>query len=151
MATKAYQEMKRNLLSYTNIDMNLELDDDKQVYLGIIDLPNDSIIENNEVFSVGMIFGLNTHFYAGNGSFKVDLEKNNLVMNTMNSLLISSGQVLRDENLISLEEIDFTGKKQLILKAKKGLYRFYLDGKTNDLIFLEKLVNKVMKEVLKEL
>lgn len=151
MATESYQKMKRNLLNYTNIDMNLKLDDDKQVYLGIIDVPNNSIIENNEVFSIGMIFGLNTHFYAANGNFKVDLEKNNQIMSAMNSLLISSGQVLSDENLVSLEKIDFTGKKQLILKANKGLYRFYLDGTTNDLIFLEKLTNKVIREVLKEL
>lgn len=151
MATELYQKMRNNLLNYSSDDMNLKLDNDNQVYLGIIDIPNNSIIENNEVFSIGMLFGLNTHLYMGSGDFRVNLEQNLSIMNSMNSLLISSSQVLDDNNLISVEEANFNGKKQLILKSQKGLYRFYLDGSTKELIFLGKLVNEILSNILKKL
>lgn len=37
-----YLEYRENVLKYTNIDMNLEIENDEQVYIAVFDIPTES-------------------------------------------------------------------------------------------------------------
>ena len=65
-----YLEYRENVLKYTNIDMNLEIENDEQVYIAVFDIPTES----------GILYGHT---------------KTRDIMNAMQSLFISSSQVLR--------------------------------------------------------
>ena len=90
-----YLEYRENVLKYTNIDMNLEIENDEQVYIAVFDIPTESGILYGHTKTLALVFGLKIHIYLGNGDAIVGLEKNRDIMNAMQSLFISSSQVLR--------------------------------------------------------
>ena len=70
-----YLEYRQQLLEYTNQDMNLDLENDQQIYLSLIDIPLKSNIIGHQTQSLAMLFGLNTNIYHGSGDFKTGFEK----------------------------------------------------------------------------
>ncbi len=85
--------------------MGLMLENDEEVYIALFDIPIDSGIVGFNSQSLGLVFGLNTHIYHANGDSIVGLEKYPNVMQVMQSLLISSHQVLFDMKLF--DKYDF--------------------------------------------
>ena len=71
--SKRYLDLRENALRYTNRDMNLKLENDKQVYLAVFDIPIKSNLVGFHTQSLILIFGLNTHRYHGSGEVIVDL------------------------------------------------------------------------------
>lgn len=51
--SKQYLEFRQRLLQYTNIDMNLKLENDEQVYIAVFDVPIASNIDKRLVDAVG--------------------------------------------------------------------------------------------------
>ena len=100
-----YFILRENVLNYTAQQMNLTLENDKQVYIAVFDMTIDSIIADNKSQTLAMIFGLNTHLYFSNGSYITGLEKDMRVLNAMQSLLVSSTQVL--DNMRLTENTDY--------------------------------------------
>ncbi len=81
--TDKYLKYRDNVLKYTNIDMNLELENDEQVYIAVFDIPTESGILFGHTKTLALVFGLNTHIYFGNGDVIVGLEKNKYIMKAM--------------------------------------------------------------------
>lgn len=71
----SYLKYRENVLNYTNVDMNLQLDNDKQVYIAVFDIPTESGIQFGHTETLALVFGLNTHLYFGNGDVIAGLEK----------------------------------------------------------------------------
>lgn len=67
---------------------------DKQVYIALFDIPIKSGIIGFHTQSLAPVFGLNTHIYHGSGDVITELEQNANVKKAMQSLLISSSQVI---------------------------------------------------------
>ena len=59
--TSKYLEYRENVLKYTNIDMNLELENDEQVYIAVFDIPTESGILYGHTKTLALVFGLNIH------------------------------------------------------------------------------------------
>lgn len=78
--TEKYLKYRDNVLKYTNTDMNLELENDEQVYIIVFDIPTESGILFGHTKTLALVFGLNTHIYFGNGDVIVGLEKNKYIM-----------------------------------------------------------------------
>lgn len=51
--SKQYLEFRQRVLQYTNIDMNLKLENDEQVYIAVFDVPIASNIDKRLVDAVG--------------------------------------------------------------------------------------------------
>ncbi|MCY7192743.1 hypothetical protein, partial [Streptococcus gallolyticus] len=60
MVSENYIKLRQQVLDYTNKDMNLTLDNDKQVYIAVFDIPVESIILNRESQALALVFGINT-------------------------------------------------------------------------------------------
>ncbi|MCY7192639.1 hypothetical protein, partial [Streptococcus gallolyticus] len=60
MVSENYIKLRQQVLNYTNKDMNLTLDNDKQVYIAVFDIPVESIILNRESQTLALVFGINT-------------------------------------------------------------------------------------------
>lgn len=73
--SKRYLQYRKQVLEYTNVDMNLQLDSDEQVYIAVFDVPTESGIIGMHVQTIALVFGLNTHIYYGNGDALTGLEK----------------------------------------------------------------------------
>ena len=65
--TSKYLEYRENVLKYTNVDMNLELENDEQVYIAVFDIPTESGILFGHTKTLALVFGLNVQIYFGNG------------------------------------------------------------------------------------
>ena len=63
----AYLQYREQVLNYSYIDMNLKLEADDQVYIGVFDIPVKSEIVGMNLQTIALVFGLNTHIYFGNG------------------------------------------------------------------------------------
>lgn len=146
MNTK-YLKNRENVLNYTNEDMNLTLNNNEQVYLAIIDIPTGSGIVDNEVMSIALIFGLNTHVYFANGNAKVDLEKNDDVMQLMQSVLISSHQALPHMKKVDDYEIQGLDSKHIYLKTSEGVFYTPLNSENQAQNFLEGMTNMLIREI----
>ncbi len=142
-----YLQNRLNVLNYTNEDMNLQLDNNEQVYLAIIDIPTGSGIVDNEIMSIALIFGLNTHIYFANGNIKVDLEKNKDIMEMMQSLLISSSQALPHMKKQEDFEIVNLKNKHIYLKTKDGIFYLELDKSGQAQSFLEGMTNMLLQKI----
>lgn len=142
-----YLSNRLKVLKYTNDDMNLKLDNNKQVYLAIIDVPTGSGVIDNEVMSIALIFGLNTHIYFANGNIKVDLEKNEDVMKMMQSLLISSTQALIYMEKTEDFDVKSIKNKHIYLKTADGLFYLELDGSGKAQNFLEGMTNMLLQKI----
>lgn len=56
MVSENYIKLRQQVLDYTNKDMNLTLDNDKQVYIAVFDIPVESIILNRESQTLALVF-----------------------------------------------------------------------------------------------
>ncbi len=145
--SEKYLQYRERVLSYTNIDMNLALENDEQVYIAVFDIPLESSIIGFQTQTLALVFGLNVHIYHGSGSVIVDLEKYEKVMKAMQSLLISSHQVLKKMNLV--DNTDYYDSKNIraYLKTRKGVFFRELNGDCKEDRFLSMLLSNVLKEI----
>lgn len=144
---KEYLDLRKQVLKYSNIDMNLTLDNDEQVYIAVFDIPLKSNIIGFQTQTLALVFGLNVHIYHGSGRIMVNLEKNDKVMKAMQSLLISSHQVLKNMELV--DNIDYyeSNNVRAYLKTRKGVYFKELKKNIKEDEFLMMLMNHVLKAI----
>ena len=137
--SERYLELRQNALDYTFEQMNLQLENDKQVYLAVFDIPVESAIIGNKTKTLVLVFGLNIHIYCANGDAVTGLEQNAKAKQAMQSLFISCPQ--------ALDEMTLTHKTDFYLKTRKGVYFKELTGETKKERFLEMLMRNVTEEV----
>jgi len=147
---REYLFYRNQILEYTNEDMNLSLENDEQVYIALFDIPMKSNIIGFNTQTLALVFGLNTHIYHGSGKVIVDLEKYENVMKAMQSLLISSHQVLPEMKLINDFEYYDSENVRVSLKTRKGIF-FREIKKSGDKIdkFLLMLMDYIIAEIIK--
>lgn len=145
--SKKYLEYRMKVLNYTNIDMNLALENDEQVYIGVFDIPIESGIVGFQTQSLALVFGLNTHIYHGSGAVRVNLEDDSEVKRAMQSALISSHQALKSMKLT--EDIEFynSSNVRVYLKTGKGIYFKELNKSDKVDRFLEMLMNHILVKI----
>lgn len=147
--TNEYLKFRNNVLKYTNEDMNLKLENNDQVYIAVFDIPSKSSIIYGHTKTLALLFGLNTHIYFGNGDAITELEKDNEVIYAMQSLFISSSQVLKKMQL--LKEYDYYNSQNVraYLKTGKGLYFKELSNDCEEDRFLIMLMKNVFAAIAK--
>lgn len=145
--TKEYLQYREQVLNYTNKDMNLTLDNDEQVYIAVFDIPLKSNIIGFQTQTLALVFGLNTHIYHGSGRVMVNLERNEKVMKAMQSLLISSHQVLKSMELVDNTDYYESTNVRAYLKTGKGIYFKELEKGIKEDEFLMTLMNYVLREI----
>lgn len=144
-----YLKYREQVLKYTNEDMNLKLDNDQQIYIAVFDIPIKSNIVGFQTQTLALVFGLNTHIYHGSGSIIVGLEEYLEVKKAMQSLLISSHQILNKMKIVSNYEYYNNEFIRAYLKTKKGIYFKELNGNSKEDKFLMMLIGCIMKEIAK--
>lgn len=147
--SERYLALREQVLRYSYQDMNLTLDNDEQVYIAVFDIPLKSNIIGFQIQTLALVFGLNTHIYHGSGNVMVDLEKNEEVMKAMQSVLVSSHQVL--DSMERAENIEYYESKnvRVYLKTKKGIYFKELKENSREDKFLIMLMNHVLEAISK--
>ena len=145
--SKQYLQIRENVLHYTNVDMNLKLETDNQVYIAVFDIPVKSRIVGMNLQTLALVFGLNIHIYFANGDAWTGLEKNQNVMKAMQSLLISSHQVLSKMQLTNTPQFYESENIRAYLKTRKGIYFKELIGNCKEDKFLQMLLNNLQKEI----
>lgn len=147
--SKGYLEVREQVLQYTYTDMNLKLENDEQVYIAVFDIPTKSGLLYGQTQTLALVFGLNTNIYFGNGDVLTGLEKNKNVMQAMQSLFISSPQVLTAMELV--ESFNYYDSKNIraYLKTRRGVYFKELSEESNENNFLKMLIGNVINEVSK--
>lgn len=145
--TKEFLKLRKNALDYTFSDMNLRLDNDEQVYIAVFDVPNLSIVPELANQTYVLIFGLNTHIYFENGNHIVGLEKNNEVLQAMQSLLISSSQVLEKMKLVDNYNYYSSDKVRVYLKTKKGVFYKEIENNCKEDKFIMMLFSNLQKAI----
>lgn len=145
--SERYLQYRKQVLQYTNKDMNLQLEDDKQVYIAVFDVPSQSSIIGAETQTYALVFGLNTHLYLGTGDVITGLEKDMRVMKAMQSLLISSYQVLDKMCLTDNVEFYKSQNIRVYLKTRKGIFFKELLGDSKEDKFLLMLLDNLRKEI----
>lgn len=147
--SERYLALREQVLRYSYQDMNLTLDNDEQVYIAVFDIPLKSNIIGFQIQTLALVFGLNTHIYHGSGNVMVDLEKNEEVMKAMQSVLVSSHQVL--EYMEKTENTEYYESKnvRVYLKTKKGIYFKELKENSREDKFLIMLMNHVLEAISK--
>ena len=147
--SKKYLAYREQVLKYTNEEMNLPLNNDQQVYIAIFDIPIKSGIVGFQTQSLALVFGLNTNLYHGSGSYIIGLEKYPEVMKAMQSLLISSHQVLGKMVLTDKFEFYNSENVRVYLKTGCGVYFKELNEGSREDKFLLMLMNYVLAEITK--
>ena len=144
-----YLKYRNQILEYTNDDMNLKLDNEKQVYIALFDIPLKSNIIECQTQSLALVYGLNTHIYHGSGNVITELEENSNVKSAMQSLLISCSQILPYMELT--DEVEFYNSDciRVYLKTGKGIYFKELKETSKENDFIKMLMKNVLKEVTK--
>jgi len=142
-----YLSLREQVLKYTSEDMNLLLNNDEQVYVALFDIPLESNIVGFQTQTLALIFGLNTHIYHGSGETIVGLEKNPNVMKAMQSLFISSSQVLSKMRLVNKGDFFNSNYVRVYLKTNQGIHYKELKEGTKEDKFLLMLMNHVLKEI----
>ncbi len=147
--SERYLALREQVLRYSYQDMNLTLDNDEQVYIAVFDIPLKSNIIGFQTQTLALVLGLNTHIYHGSGNVMVDLEKNEEVMKAMQSVLVSSHQVL--DSMERAENIEYYESKnvRVYLKTKKGIYFKELKENSREDKFLIMLMNHVLEAISK--
>ena len=147
--SKGYLEVREQVLQYTYTDMNLKLENDEQVYIAVFDIPTKSGLLYGQTQTLALVFGLNANIYSGNGDVLTGLEKNENVMQAMQSLFISSPQVLTAMELV--ESFNYYDSKNIraYLKTRRGVYFKELSEESNENNFLKMLIGNVINEVSK--
>jgi hypothetical protein len=146
--SEKYLNYRKTVLQYTNEDMGLRLDNDEQVYIAVFDMPMKSGIVGFQTQTLALVFGLNTHLYHGSGSAVPGLEKRESVLKAMQSLLISSHQVLPYMQHVKETEFYNSDNVRVYLKTGKGIFFKELSDKENKIdSFLLGMMNYVMKAI----
>lgn len=146
---KRYLDLREHALKYSNKDMNLKLENDKQVYLAVFDIPIESNLVGFHTQTLVLVFGLNTQIYHGSGKSLVGLEKNQNVMKAMQSLFISCPQVLSTMQITSNIEYFESCNIRAYLKTSSGIYFKELDMEHREDRFLNMLLKNVLAEIVK--
>ena len=144
-----YLFYRKQVLEYTNDDMNLKLDNDEQVYIALFDIPLKSNIVGFQTQSLALVFGLNTHIYHGSGKVITELEENANVKKAMQSLLISSSQVLPYMEMTNDVEFYNSDYIRVYFKTGKGVYFKELKEATKENDFIKMMMNHVLKQIVK--
>lgn len=147
--SERYLDLRKQVLGYSNEDMNLSLENDEQVYIAVFDIPLKSNIIGFQTQTLALVFGLNTHVYHGSGNVMVGLEKSPEVMNAMQSLLISSHQVLTSMKITTDTKYYDSEYVRAYLKTRKGIYFKELKGDSKEEKFLLMLMNHVLETITK--
>lgn len=142
-----YLKYRQQILQYTDDDMNLRLDNDNQVYIALFDIPVQSNIIGFQTQSLALIFGLNTILIHGSGEAITELEKNVNVKKAMQSILVSSSQVLPFMKLSNDIEFYNSDYIRVYLKTSKGVYFKELNKKTNENSFIKMMLDHVLNEI----
>lgn len=142
-----YFDCRNRILNCTSQDIHLALDKDDQVYIAVFDIPDESGVAALSSKTLGLVFGLNTHLYFGDGSAWVDLEKNDGVMKAMMALMVSSSQVLGKMQKVDKYEFYSSKKVRAYLKTRKGVYFKELDPSVREDAFLLMLMNRVVSAI----
>lgn len=143
----AYLRFRKQVLEYSNVDMNLKIENDEQVYIAVFDVPIDSNIMGADTQTYALVFGLNTHVYFRTGDVLTGLEKKGNVMKAMQSLLISSHQVLGKMQLTQNIEFYESRNIRAYLKTRKGIFFKELIGDCREDKFLIMLLKNLQKEI----
>lgn len=146
---KRYLDLREHALKYSNEGMNLKLQNNKQVYLAVFDIPIESSIVSFNTQTLVLLFGLNTQIYHGSGNVIANLEENMNVMKAMQSLFISCPQVLNTMQLISEIEYFESNNIRAYLKTSSGIYFKELNMEIREDRFLYMLLDNVLKEIAK--
>ena len=146
-----YLKYREQVLNYSNIDMNLKIQNDEQVYIAVFDIPTESGIIFGHTKTLALLFGLNTHIYFGSGEAITGLEKNKDVMQAMQSLLISSSQVLKKMSLVDKGEFYESKNVRVYLKTRKGIFFREIVNDCKEDKFLLMLMENVLQAVSKHL
>lgn len=144
-----YLFYRKQVLEYTNDDMNLKLDNDEQVYIALFDIPLKSNIVGFQTQSLALVFGLNTHIYHGSGKVITELEENANVKKAMQSLLISSSQVLPYMEMTNDVEFYNSDYIRVYFKTGKGVYFKELKEAAKENDFIKMMMNHVLKQIVK--
>lgn len=144
-----YLKYRNQILEYSNDDINLKLDNDKQVYIALFDIPLKSDIVGFQTQSLALIFGLNTNIYHGSGHTITRLEENSNVKKAMQSFFISCSQVLPHMELTDNVEFYNSDYIRVYLKTGKGIYFKELKETLKENEFIKNLLNHVLKEITK--
>lgn len=147
--SQEYLYYRNQVLEYTNDDMNLKLDNDKQVYIALFDIPLKSNIKGFQTQSLALVFGLNTHIYHGSGKAITELEENENVKRAMQSLLISAPQVLPYMNLTNDVVFYNSNHIRVYLKTGSGIYFKELKDESKVDDFIKMMMNHVLEEIVK--
>ena len=131
-----YLEYRENVLKYTNTDMNLKLENDEQVYIAVFDIPTESGILYGHTKTLALVFGL---------------EKNRDIMNAMQSLFISSSQVLQSMQLVDDYSYYESSNVRAYLKTRRGVYFQELTNKSREERFLNMLMENVLITISKKM
>lgn len=145
--SQEYLFYRKQILEYTNKDMNLKLDNDEQVYIALFDIPLKSNIVGFQTQSLALVFGLHTHIYHGGGSAITGLEEDPKVKKAMQSLLISSHQVLPFMRLTNDTKFYNSEYIRVYFKTEKGIYFKELKEDTKENDFIKMMMNHVLKEI----
>jgi len=139
-----FLNLRKRVLDYSNKDMNLRLERDDQVYIAVVDIPTSSGVVGNEYMTLAMVFGLNCHLYTSSGSIGTELEKDTRVMRAMQSLLVSSHQVLDSMELAESTEFKASASRRVFLKTRRGIYCKELDD-SKESSFLNMMIDNVLR------
>lgn len=148
---KRYLDLREKALRYTYEDMNLRLQNDKQVYIAVFDIPLQSLLVGCSTQTVVLLFGLCTHIYHGSGEVFTNLEKNVGVMKAMQSLFISCPQVLKAMQMTMNIEYYESNNIRAYLKTSSGIYFKELKQENKEDRFLNMLLENVLAEIAKVL
>lgn len=141
-----YLKYRQQVLNYTNQEMNLSLENEKQVYIAVFDIPLPSDIIGFQTQTLALLFGLNTHIYHGSGSVITGLEENPKIKKAMQSLFVSIPQVLPFMKIKNNTDFYNSENVRAYLKTKQGIYFKELEDSRED-----KFIRMLMENVLKEI
>lgn len=151
MVARKYLDCREQVLKYTYKDMNLALQNDEQVYIAVFDIPTKSNIIYGHTKTLALVFGLNTHIYFGSGDAITGLEKNRDVMQAMQSLFISSSQVLKKMRLVDSYEFYNSENVRVYLKTRRGIFFREINEDSKEDRFLIMLMNNVLASISKHM
>jgi len=149
--SEKYLQYRMNVLNYTHEDMNLKLSSNDQVYIACFDIPTESIIAGNQVKTLALVFGLNTHIYFPDGSAATGLEKDPEVMKAMQSLLISAHQVLPVMTLTQNYDYYDSDNIRVYFRTGAGVYYKELTGVTKQDRFIRMLLDGVTQAIARSM
>ncbi len=145
--TNEYKTKRHQLFAHTNIDLNLRITNNDDVFLAVIDVPNESKLTNNEVISIGILFDTSVQLYFGNGKHKVGLEQDQAIMRAMQMLLVNLRQVSSYSHLANAPYQPVVDNKAIYYKNGNGVFKIDLLKQNRGQIFIHELVNDLIRAI----